>query len=712
VRIQSAEPGLTLGVDAGRSADLLLELTDVGASDPQVAGMKAANLSQAARGGLPVLPGFVITTAATSARDPIAALDHMLHAAWDELSHGGGKRLVVRSSSTVEDAGTSSMAGQFTSVLDVRTWDQFADAVTAVLVSALRPRDEVTRAKPMAVLVQPQLDVELGGVLFGIDPVSGDDKRLIVEASREGPDAVVSGRVRSTHLVLTRRGRLVGRPPKDVRRALSDHRRRQLAHLAQATAKVFGGPQDIEWAFDVEGHLWLLQARPVTAVGSSAAGGALFGPGPVAETFPDALHPLEAELWAEPLREGIIAALAATGAVSRHRVASSPVLVVIGGRVAVDLELLGVMPGRRSVWSRLSVTRPTRRLAAAWRVGRLRAGMARLSDQVLREADASLAEVPNLTRLSDADLMSLLSRACAHLAALHGHEVLAGMLLTGASASGDRQTTAAALALAARRQAWNAGLRGRDITSRWPVVLALVPPSIGVRPADEEPPSLDPEAGPSSAPASVGSPSLADLGTREAMRLRCRWVQELTALAAMELGRRLCDRGLLGDALLIREMTLPELRDAVCAGVIPPDLPSRAATPAGPPLASTFRLGPSERPVPVVDRHGPRHEGSPSGGGRGIGVVRHVGSPGTAEGAVLVVNTLDPRLASELPKLAGLVSETGSSLSHLCILAREMGVPTVVGVPGACERFADGQQLLVDGDTGEVHLVTADREPR
>ena len=57
---------------------------------------------------------------------------------------------------------------------------------------------------------------------------------------------------------------------------------------------------------------------------------------------------------------------------------------------------------------------------------------------------------------------------------------------------------------------------------------------------------------------------------------------------------------------------------------------------------------------------------------------------------MLVVRTLDPGLAPMLPGLGGLVAETGSVLSHLAILAREYGVPTVVGLAGASEQFVDG----------------------
>ena len=74
-------------------------------------------------------------------------------------------------------------------------------------------------------------------------------------------------------------------------------------------------------------------------------------------------------------------------------------------------------------------------------------------------------------------------------------------------------------------------------------------------------------------------------------------------------------------------------------------------------------------------------------------------------GRVLVVGHLDPRLAAVIPRLAGLIAETGSPLSHLAILAREHGVPTVVGLAGATTRFADGDVVAVDGHAGTVTPV-------
>ncbi len=87
----------------------------------------------------------------------------------------------------------------------------------------------------------------------------------------------------------------------------------------------------------------------------------------------------------------------------------------------------------------------------------------------------------------------------------------------------------------------------------------------------------------------------------------------------------------------------------------------------------------------------------------------HGGSGPPEPGAVLIVRTLDPNLAPLLPRLGGLVAETGSLLSHLAILAREFGVPTAVGVEDAVSRFPAGATVVVDGTTGEVSLVDEDR---
>jgi pyruvate,water dikinase len=78
--------------------------------------------------------------------------------------------------------------------------------------------------------------------------------------------------------------------------------------------------------------------------------------------------------------------------------------------------------------------------------------------------------------------------------------------------------------------------------------------------------------------------------------------------------------------------------------------------------------------------------------------------PAASEGRVLVVPSLDPGLAGVLGGLAALVSETGSPLSHLAILAREQRLPVVVGVLDAA-TLHDGDRVLVDGAAGTIEVL-------
>lgn len=98
----------------------VLALDDPRCADEQLAGAKAANLARSAglRSG-PIRAGFVLTTEGTDRLGDDPEVEAALRDAWAAVG-GDGATLVVRSSSTIEDAGSSSMAGQFTSVLDVR----------------------------------------------------------------------------------------------------------------------------------------------------------------------------------------------------------------------------------------------------------------------------------------------------------------------------------------------------------------------------------------------------------------------------------------------------------------------------------------------------------------------------------------------------------------------------------------------------------------
>ena len=71
-------------------------------------------------------------------------------------------------------------------------------------------------------------------------------------------------------------------------------------------------------------------------------------------------------------------------------------------------------------------------------------------------------------------------------------------------------------------------------------------------------------------------------------------------------------------------------------------------------------------------------------------------------GSIVVARIIHPHVAPLFLRIAGVVVEEGALLQHATTLAREFGVPAVVGVPDATRQFLDGDRLEIDGSTGEV----------
>jgi phosphoenolpyruvate synthase/pyruvate phosphate dikinase len=109
-------------------------------------------------------------------------------------------------------------------------------------------------------------------------------------------------------------------------------------------------------------------------------------------------------------------------------------------------------------------------------------------------------------------------------------------------------------------------------------------------------------------------------------------------------------------------------------------------------------------------------------GGSGSGAISGSPvSPGSAQGRVRVV--LDPRQARLLPgeilvcpgtdpswtplflSAAGLVMEVGGMMTHGAVVAREYGIPAIVGVDRATTRLLTGQLIRVNGSSGEIEVL-------
>ena len=207
-------------------------------------------------------------------------------------------------------------------------------------------------------------------------------------------------------------------------------------------------------------------------------------------------------------------------------------------------------------------------------------------------------------------LLAVLDNGRIALRALHGYEALAGMLVpdTGEGA------TAAALALSALAEARAEGVDLDRLTETHPVVLALVPPRVFGDPTAVPPVvATVPDGQPPAPPVATSDAAV----VREALRLRARWVQELTARAAAELGVRLARVGVLPDPSSVRLLGVDELHTAARTRYIPADLDERVdpADERPRPLPARFRLTAGNTPVALATGSGPE---SNTWGARGV----------------------------------------------------------------------------------------------
>ncbi len=223
----------------------------------------------------------------------------------------------VRSSASDEDGAERSHAGQYESHLNLRGLGPIHDAIRDVWASWYSERAVGYRLSdptdavlpPMAVLVQRMVHPRASGMLFTVNPVSGSRREMALEAASGLGEALAQGRVHPDYFLIHRgaerlriaergiarkerrlettapgSGRVVFRevPAAEQRKpALTDAEALRIAELGLAAEDLLGGPADIEWTVDRDGHLFLVQARPVTAVEPRSFGR------PAAEAFRD-----------------------------------------------------------------------------------------------------------------------------------------------------------------------------------------------------------------------------------------------------------------------------------------------------------------------------------------------------------------------------------------------------------------------------------------
>ena len=111
----------------------------------------------------------------------------------------------------------------------------------------------------------------------------------------------------------------------------------------------------------------------------------------------------------------------------------------------------------------------------------------------------------------------------------------------------------------------------------------------------------------------------------------------------------------------------------------------------------------------VFDSKGEKLKGVSGSTGVAVGPARIIKSPAEfykmQKGDVLVCELTDPEWTPLFKLASAIVADTGSALSHAAIVAREFGLPAVLGTGFATQRFSDGQTIRVDGNKGEAYSL-------
>lgn len=353
-----------------------------------VLGGKGASLVRLAAHGLPVPPGFVVTTRAY--RDFVAdGLDREIRIALSDVDSaeraaeviaGAFARrelpaaitaavrdayaeidapVAVRSSATAEDLPELSFAGQHDTYLNVTGAEAVLGAVRRCWASLWTARAIGYRARngipadsvALAVVVQRLVPAEAAGVLFTANPLTGARNELVINASWGLGEAVVGGGVtpdtyvlaHGTHTELSREVHdkesmtvLAPEGPRDApvpwdkrrKHVLDQEGAAGLAALGERIHGLYGMPMDVEWTVQ-DGRFWIVQARPITSLtpagwNDSLAGDYLWTCANLGEAVPSVMTP---STWS------LVRALAMPP-VGRHVTAGN-----IGGRFYLNLSV-------------------------------------------------------------------------------------------------------------------------------------------------------------------------------------------------------------------------------------------------------------------------------------------------------------------------------------------------------------------------------------
>ena len=716
-------------------------LRDVRKADAAEVGGKAAQLGELIAAGAHVPDGLVLTVAAGSmSPDDRGSL---LRAGVADIGSGP---FAVRSSGIAEDGAERSFAGMYETVLDVSA-DGLPAAADRVLASTQASRAGAYGPAAnghMGVIVQRMVAPAAAGVALTADPINGDRRSCVITAVRGLGERLVSGASMGDEWVVTDVAATARRQPEQ---AIDQHQAWQVATEARRIGSAMGVPQDIEWAIDADGGLWILQARPMTGLPPDVA----WDP-PVPGAYTRQLR--FGEWISEPVtplfESWLLTAMEERTHAEYLKLIGQriprPYHVVVNGWYFYTLNwatpaafarnlpnmlwhlirfprrVAGINPStvRHSVpilereWR--ADVQPGYRAAVAAAEGRVETlpvtSLPALIDELAYCAGESFTWVTALAGAGYKLEVNLAQFYRRHLAPVIGGSHLP--LLTGFEAPSDPARHAVA-----SLDWWHAPGPRAGSATRPPAEHAAL---VEARHAAEE----------TAFSALASSPRrlrafqrlLAD--AQHLVPLREEQVAELTIAwpvmrrAVVRIGEALASRGVIGEPddvfFLTRDEVLSALRDDGSAArvdvairrsmreeqgrLVPPLLVGRL----NPLLKKMYDALP--RVLGAVPSDRAIVSGTPASPGRATGSVRVIRGPEQFDeleiGEILVASLTAPAWTPLFTRAAAVVTDVGSAAAHASIIAREYGIPAVVGCGDATARLHTGMRVTVDGSAGNV----------
>ncbi|MDY0042732.1 MAG: PEP/pyruvate-binding domain-containing protein [Desulforhabdus sp.] len=803
-----------------KEMDYLIHFQDDAALDTDTVGQKFAALAMAFRAGLPVPTAIAVSAEVhrfyrANGKWPDGALQSIRQAATDlELGRG----ISVRSSATLEDLPDRSFAGQYKTFLNVREEAELQEKIEQCWASVVpgsssyaQPGEQQQLSGTsisMAVVLQKMVQARTAGVAFSRNPMFPARREVVVECVEGLGDRLVSGHV-TPHRAYVEEGRdiLVELPAGAVskpagRIPLQQAQWVEIASLARrAEGLASGEPRDIEWAYDRDGRLWLLQSRPITTFAETDT------------AAPEGVwtRMIADDLWADRLTPFLADAMLQSSSrfdLSRYRsklgiAIEEPTLAVIKGFLyvnctalrsaleliprtlrTVDLRRLFPPAYEKDVTSpslgriasfvlryiALALTDPavnpffSHRITLAElkklreRLQEIRAAQADDPRQMLLKVHTTLDLMASLQETNQwpysyatiftwllrwltvdvagmayQDFLRLLGEGADNITIEIEAEVrrIADMIyrnreLREAFGSFAAETLAGVLPAAIEQELTafigKYGARSQHRTllvKRWAEApeqvlgmlaqLAKAPPN-GVKHIRPEPLRISCQSPSPIARLLLPVQRMARkyLDLREELRFFLDQILYEIRRSLLELGAATG----FGDDIMF--LTAPELAKLVSGKSSPTTAhvlaKKRRSSFDRPHEPHTYYA--DGRPVKEFALKKGLLEGIGTSSGKASGCARIVENPGSSNlnrGDILIAKHTDPGWTPILSIVGGVVTEEGGLLNHCSIVARELGIPAVVGLREATRRIPEGAFITIDGDLGTVQIARSGR---